>query len=114
MTLKNHPTPTALEATKLIVQLLLRYLPRADALTERHITGEIRVLAKRGPDNRKVIGEVGAIYALLPLLCATDLRTQEHTVTAILNLSIFPPNKAHIIDASAIGREPREQLPFQL
>ncbi|MCO5576384.1 hypothetical protein L7F22_030194 [Adiantum nelumboides] len=95
-------TPTSLEATKLTVEFLLRQLPSAAAETQRHIAGELRLLAKCGSDNRKVIADAGAVLLLLPLLSALDVRTQEHAVTAILNLSIFPPNKAVIVEAGAV------------
>ena len=102
----NHPTPTALEATKLTVELLLRQLPSADPVTRRNIAGEIRFLTKCGSANRKVVAEAGAIPALLNLLrrstTAIDIPTQAHAVTAILNLSIYPPNKARIVDSGGI------------
>ncbi|KAI5070759.1 hypothetical protein GOP47_0015102 [Adiantum capillus-veneris] len=98
----SQSTPTSLEATKLTVEFLLRQLPSAAAETQRHIAGELRLLAKCGSDNRKVIADAEAVPLLLPLLSARDVRTQEHAVTAILNLSIFPPNKAIIVEAGAV------------
>ncbi|KAH7421768.1 hypothetical protein KP509_13G074400 [Ceratopteris richardii] len=95
-------TPTSLEATKLTVDFLLLQLSSASAETQRHIAGELRLLAKCGSDNRKVIGEAGAVPLLIPLLSSSDVRTQEHAVTAILNLSIFTTNKEIIVSAGAI------------
>eukprot|EP00250_Pteridium_aquilinum_P011921 c20391_g1_i1 orf=312-2339(+) len=98
----SQSTPTSLEATKLTVEFLLEQLRSAAADTQRHIAGELRLLAKCGSDNRKVIADAGAVPLLIPLLSAPDIRTQEHAVTAILNLSIFPPNKAVIVEAGAV------------
>lgn len=98
----SQSTPTSLEATKLTVEFLLRQLPSAAADTQRHIAGELRLLAKCGSDNRKVIADAGAVPLLIPLLSASDARTQEHAVTAILNLSIFPPNRAVIVEAGTV------------
>ncbi|KAI5081344.1 hypothetical protein GOP47_0004527 [Adiantum capillus-veneris] len=91
-------TPTTLEATKLTVEFLLRQLPSASPDTQRHIVGELRVLAKCSSDNRKVVADAGAIPSLVTLLSASDSRTQEHAVTAILNLSIYAPNKLRIVN----------------
>ncbi|KAH7284307.1 hypothetical protein KP509_34G048100 [Ceratopteris richardii] len=98
----SQSTPTSLEATKLTVEFLLRQLPSATEKSQRHIAGELRLLAKCGSDNRKVIADAGAVPLLIPLLSVPDVRTQEHAVTAILNLSIFPPNKEIIVEAGAI------------
>ncbi|CAN1337141.1 U-box domain-containing protein 4 [Linum perenne] len=53
-------------------------------------------------DNRALIGESGAIPALIPLLRSTDPWTQEHAVTALLNLSLHEGNKDLITNAGAI------------
>lgn len=98
----THSTPTTLEATKLTVEFLLRQLPSASPDTQRHIAGELRVLAKCSSDNRKVIAEAGAISSLITLLSALDGRTREHAVTAILNLSIYAPNKLRIVNSGGL------------
>ncbi|KAE8680464.1 U-box domain-containing protein 12 [Hibiscus syriacus] len=64
--------------------------------------GEIRLLAKRNADNRVTIAEAGAIPLLVSLLSTTDSHTQEHAVTALLNLSICEVNKGCIVSSGAV------------
>lgn len=49
-----------------------------------------------------LIAEAGAIPLLVGLLFSTDSRTQEHAVTALLNLSICQDNKGCIISSVAV------------
>ncbi|BBH00655.1 ARM repeat superfamily protein [Prunus dulcis] len=63
---------------------------------------KLRLLAKNRADNRALIGESGAVPALIPLLRCSDPWTQEHAVTALLNLSLHESNKAIITNAGAI------------
>ncbi|KAK9945059.1 hypothetical protein M0R45_010591 [Rubus argutus] len=63
---------------------------------------ELRLLAKHNMDNRIIIGQCGAITPLLSLLYSEVNLTQEHAVTALLNLSINEDNKAMIAEAGAI------------
>ncbi|PPD73608.1 hypothetical protein GOBAR_DD29463 [Gossypium barbadense] len=63
---------------------------------------ELRLLAKTGMDNRRIIAEAGAIPFLVTMLSSNDPRTQENAVTALLNLSIFDNNKILIMAAGAI------------
>uniref|UniRef100_A0A1J3CJ85 RING-type E3 ubiquitin transferase n=1 Tax=Noccaea caerulescens TaxID=107243 RepID=A0A1J3CJ85_NOCCA len=69
---------------------------------QRSAAGEIRLLAKRNADNRVAIAEAGAIPLLVGLLSTPDSRIQEHSVTALLNLSICENNKGAIVSAGAI------------
>ena len=46
--------------------------------------------------------ESGAVAALIPLLWCSDSWTQEHAVTALLNLSLLEENKALITNAGAV------------
>ncbi|KAK6144596.1 hypothetical protein DH2020_021416 [Rehmannia glutinosa] len=69
---------------------------------QRSAAGEIRLLAKRNADNRVAIAEAGAIPLLVHLLSTPDSRTQEHAVTALLNLSICEDNKGSIISSGAV------------
>ncbi|EAZ35525.1 U-box domain-containing protein 12 isoform X2 [Oryza sativa Japonica Group] len=71
---------------------------------QRAAAGEIRLLAKRNVNNRICIAEAGAIPLLVNLLSSSDPRTQEHAVTALLNLSIHENNKASIVDSHAIPK----------
>lgn len=63
---------------------------------------ELRLLAKHNVENRIVIGQSGAITPLLSLLYSETKLTQEHAVTALLNLSINEDNKAMVAEAGAI------------
>lgn len=63
---------------------------------------EIRHLTINSIENRVHIGRSGAIPPLLSLLHSEEQVTQEHAVTALLNLSISELNKAKIVEAGAI------------
>ncbi|MBA0846204.1 hypothetical protein Goarm_023023, partial [Gossypium armourianum] len=63
---------------------------------------ELRFLAKHNMENRIIIGQCGAIAPLLSLLYSKVKLTQEHAVTALLNLSINEDNKARIAKSGAI------------
>ncbi|KAJ9537715.1 hypothetical protein OSB04_030448 [Centaurea solstitialis] len=78
---------------------LLRKLRPDD---QRTAAGEIRLLAKRNADNRVAIAEAGAIPLLTRLLTAPDSHTQEHAVTALLNLSLCEENKGSIVSSGAV------------
>ncbi|KAL9993629.1 putative armadillo-like helical protein [Helianthus debilis subsp. tardiflorus] len=59
---------------------------------KRSAAAKIRLLAKNRADNRALIGESGVVPALIPLLRCVDHCTQEHVVTALLNLSLLDDN----------------------
>ncbi|KAG9144991.1 hypothetical protein Leryth_017458 [Lithospermum erythrorhizon] len=63
---------------------------------------ELRFLAKNNMDNRLIISHCGAITPLISLLYSDVKITQEHAVTALLNLSICEKIKAMIGDEGAI------------
>lgn len=81
---------------------LLQKLANGKSEQQRAAAGELRLLAKRNADNRVCIAEAGAIPLLVELLSSPDSRTQEHAVTALLNLSINEANKGMIVNAGAI------------
>ncbi|CAL9101211.1 unnamed protein product [Musa textilis] len=81
---------------------LLHKLSSQNLEDQRSAAGELRLLAKRNADNRVCIAEAGAIPLLVSLLVTHDIRTQEHAVTALLNLSIFEENKGKIIVSGAV------------
>ncbi|KAF8397496.1 hypothetical protein HHK36_016413 [Tetracentron sinense] len=81
---------------------LLRKLTSSNLEDQRSAAGELRLLAKRNADNRVCIAEAGAIPLLVGLLSTPDPRTQEHAVTALLNLSICENNKGSIISSGAV------------
>ncbi|KAI3514159.1 hypothetical protein L1887_12478 [Cichorium endivia] len=89
-------------AERSMIQNLLRKLNSVSPEDQRTAAGEIRLLAKRNADNRVAVAEAGAIPLLTHLLTAPDSRTQEHAVTALLNLSICEDNKGSIVSSGAV------------
>nr|XP_043635653.1 U-box domain-containing protein 13-like [Erigeron canadensis] len=89
-------------AERSIINVLLTKLRSVSPDDQRTAAGEIRLLAKRNADNRVAIAEAGAIPLLTHLLIAPDSRTQEHAVTALLNLSICEDNKGSIVSSGAV------------
>lgn len=84
------------------VSMCLEGLQSSSTDIKRSAAAKLRFLAKNRAENRAVIGESGAISALVPLLRCTDPWTQEHAVTALFNLSLHEHNKALITDSAAI------------
>ncbi|XP_059309367.1 U-box domain-containing protein 4-like isoform X1 [Lycium ferocissimum] len=84
------------------VKLCVDSLYSPSVAVKRSAAEKLRFLAKNRADNRALIGESGAISALLPLLRCSDPFTQEHSVTALLNLSLHEPNKTLITNSGAI------------
>ncbi|GMJ08983.1 plant U-box 13, ARABIDOPSIS THALIANA PLANT U-BOX 13 [Hibiscus trionum] len=85
-----------------MIEILLRKLTSSNPEDQRMAAGEIRLLAKCNADNSVAIAEAGAIPMLVSLLLTPDSRTQEHAVTALLNLSICEVNKGSIISSGAV------------
>lgn len=84
------------------IDVLLQKLSLDQPDVQRAAAGELRMLAKRNAENRVCIAEAGAIPLLVNLLSSPDPRTQEHAVTALLNLSIHDGNKGVIVSSGAI------------
>ncbi|KAL8138931.1 hypothetical protein V2J09_004932 [Rumex salicifolius] len=63
---------------------------------------ELRLLAKHNTENRVIIGKCGAVGPLIELMYSDKKTTQEHAVTALLNLSLHKPNKAMIVESGAL------------
>ncbi|XAR60568.1 Ubiquitin--protein ligase [Bertholletia excelsa] len=93
---------TCSPAERIKIETLLRKLSSNNPEDQHSAAGEIRLLAKRNANNRVAIAEAGAIPLLVGLLSTPDSRIQEHTVTALLNLSICEDNKGSIIAAGAV------------
>jgi HEAT repeat protein len=70
----------------------------------REATRELRELTKTKPSHRAYLGQgkTRAIPLLVSLLLSSDSETQEHAVTALLNLSIHDANKTAIAAQRAI------------
>jgi hypothetical protein len=84
------------------VKMCVDGLQSPSVAVKRSAAAKIRFLAKNRSDNRALIGEAGAIPALIPLLKCSDPWTQEHAVTALLNLSLLDENKPQMSYAGAI------------
>ncbi|KAI4334516.1 hypothetical protein L6164_019199 [Bauhinia variegata] len=98
----SKSTSSCSPAERSKIENLLRKLTSGNPEDKRSAAGEIRLLAKRNADNRVAIAEAGAIPVLVGLLSTPDSRTQEHAVTALLNLSICENNKGSIISSGAV------------
>ncbi|KAD1618693.1 hypothetical protein R6Q59_008786 [Mikania micrantha] len=98
----NKPGRSGSECDRTVIGSLLQKLVIGDSDEQRSAAGELRLLAKRNADNRVCIAEAGAIPLLVELLSSRDGRTQEHAVTALLNLSINEANKGIIVSVGAI------------
>ncbi|OAY75794.1 U-box domain-containing protein 12 [Ananas comosus] len=86
------------------IRLLMQKIANGNSDEQRAAAGELRLLAKRNANNRVCIAEAGAIPLLVELLSSPDPRTQEHAVTALLNLSINEDNKGSIVNNEAIPK----------
>ncbi|GFP99817.1 U-box domain-containing protein 4 [Phtheirospermum japonicum] len=84
------------------VKLCVGALQSSSIELKRSAAAKLRLLAKNRADNRALIGESGAVPALIPLLRCSDPMTQEHAVTALLNLSLHESNKTPIVTAGAV------------
>ncbi|XP_012086997.2 U-box domain-containing protein 1 [Jatropha curcas] len=95
-------TKAASDAVKMTAEFLVGKLAMGSLEIQRQAAYELRLLAKTGMDNRRIIAEAGAIPFLVTLLSSSDPRIQENAVTALLNLSIYDNNKTLIMAAGAI------------
>ncbi|KAB5561664.1 hypothetical protein DKX38_006621 [Salix brachista] len=84
------------------ISSLVRNLSSRESEVRREAVMNIRMLAKENPDNRILIANYGGIPPLVQLLSCQDSRIQEHTVTALLNLSIDETNKRLVAREGAI------------
>ncbi|KAE8694838.1 putative LOB domain-containing protein [Hibiscus syriacus] len=96
-------TKVAIYSVKMTAEFLVGKLAMGSLDIQRQAAYELRLLAKTGMNNRRIIAEAGAIPFLMTMLTSNDPRIQENAVTALLNLSIFDNNKILIMAAGAIG-----------
>ncbi|KAL3717968.1 hypothetical protein ACJRO7_003151 [Eucalyptus globulus] len=94
----------AVDAVKMTAEFLVGKLATGSPEIQRQAAYELRLLAKTGMDNRRIIAEAGAIPFLVTLLISQDPKIQENAVTALLNLSIFDNNKILIMAAGAVEK----------
>ncbi|KAK1312415.1 U-box domain-containing protein 17 [Acorus calamus] len=90
----------AVDAARMAAEFLVGKLAMGGPGIQQQAAYELRLLAKAGMDNRRLIAEAGAIPFLVTLLDSPDARTQENAVTALLNLSILGNNKSLIMSAA--------------
>ncbi|KAJ6827287.1 protein spotted leaf 11-like [Iris pallida] len=98
----SKPVSGCTPAERANIEALIRKLFSTNLEAQRSAAGEVRLLAKRNADNRICIANSGAIPVLVSLLSTADPRTQEHAVTALLNLSILEDNKGSIVSSGAV------------
>ncbi|CAA3019969.1 U-box domain-containing 4-like [Olea europaea subsp. europaea] len=84
------------------VKLCVDGLKSSSIAVKRSAAAKLRQLAKNRVDNRAMIGESGAVPALISLLRSSDPWTQENAVTALLNVSLHESNKSLIASSGAI------------
>nr|GMD13943.1 U-box domain-containing protein 3 [Ipomoea batatas] len=84
------------------VEELIRDLTSQSPDLQAAAAAELRFLAKHDMENRVIIGQSGAIEPLISLLHSDAKLTQEHAVTALLNLSISENIKAMIAERGAL------------
>ncbi|KAJ4964613.1 hypothetical protein NE237_016462 [Protea cynaroides] len=84
------------------ISTLVQNLSSTHLDMQRKAVAKIRMLSKENPDNRVLIVSSGGIPPLVQLLSYPDSKIQEHTVTALLNLSIDETNKRLIAREGAI------------
>lgn len=97
--------PNSLDAfseEKGAVDEIVEHLRSGQIHLQRTAAAELRSLAKENTENRVCIAEAGAIPHLVSLLSSEDPETQEHAVTALLNLSIHERIKGTVVQAGAI------------
>ncbi|KAF3616379.1 U-box domain-containing protein 3 [Capsicum annuum] len=84
------------------VEKLIGDLESQSTEVQTAVAAELRFLAKHNMENRAIIGGCGAIAPLISLLNSDVKLTQEHAVTALLNLSINENIKAMIAEQGAL------------
>ncbi|KAK8952873.1 Protein spotted leaf 11 [Platanthera guangdongensis] len=69
---------------------------------QRSAAAELRRLTKGSSINRRCVAAAGAVPLLVTLLSKSDLSTQVHAVTALLNISILEENRELIVSSGAV------------
>ncbi|KAJ0010752.1 hypothetical protein Pint_34107 [Pistacia integerrima] len=84
------------------ISSLVQNLSSCELNIRRETVMKIRLLSKENPEHRVLIANSGGIPPLVQLLSYPDSKIQEHTVTALLNLSLDEANKRLIAREGAI------------
>ncbi|KAK4775423.1 hypothetical protein SAY87_023384 [Trapa incisa] len=106
------PSKAVIEANKATSALLVQDLRDGSQSAKSVAAREIRFLAKIGKENRALIAEAGAIPYLIELLSSNNPVSQENSVTAMLNLSIYDKNKSRIMEEGGCLKSIVEVLRF--
>ncbi|KAJ0726065.1 putative adaptor protein Cbl domain superfamily [Helianthus annuus] len=84
------------------VYSLVQNMSSSQLSTQIQAVEKIRMLSKENPENRILIANCGAIPPLVKLLYSPNQKVKEHSVTALLNLSLDEANKRLIAREGAI------------
>lgn len=84
------------------VSSLVQDMSSSQLSTQSQAVEKIRMLSKENPENRILIANCGAIPPLVKLLYSPNWKVKEHSVTALLNLSLDEANKRLIAREGAI------------
>ncbi|XP_071697315.1 U-box domain-containing protein 15 [Rutidosis leptorrhynchoides] len=84
------------------VYLLVQDISSSQLSTQSQAVEKIRMLSKENPENRILIANCGAIPPLVELLYSHNWKVKQHSVTALLNLSLDESNKRLIAREGAI------------
>lgn len=84
------------------VSSLVHDMSSSQLTTQSKAVEKIRMLSKENPENRILIANCGAIPPLVKLLYSSNWKVKEHSVTALLNLSLDEANKRLIAREGAI------------
>ncbi|KAL1804146.1 hypothetical protein ACET3Z_032793 [Daucus carota] len=90
------------ENLELMVKNCVQNLDVSSVSVRRSAAERLRCLAKNRAENRALIGELGAVPALIGLLQCGDSCVQEHSVTALLNLSLLEENRRVISELGGV------------
>jgi hypothetical protein len=83
----------------MLVNELITKLSSQSTEVHRDAAKTLRYLAKIDKENRVRIAEQGGIPFLINLLRSPDKKTQEHAITALMNLSLYQNNRGLIMRA---------------
>jgi len=90
-----------MDAKQTTVESLVNLLRSSSSSEEaqKDAVCELRLLAKWGDDQRISIVQAGAVPYLLDHLYSSNAKLQENAITALLNLSIYTPNREVIMSS---------------
>ncbi|KAG0580512.1 hypothetical protein KC19_4G178900 [Ceratodon purpureus] len=99
---KRHSDQVEKVDDSTLINELITKLSSRSTKVHRDAAKTIRYFAKVNKENRVRIAEQGGIPFLINLLRSPDKETQEHAITALMNLSLHQNNRGLIMRAGAI------------